>query len=395
MDTAGRAVLLSLFLAVLSLRRATSMLRSHSFWKRSTAGFPSVGERQCLTANCGIFRRTLLRYIVLSSRVNTKLNLAADGDIPSSAIDSIDGGRILVQTMYQTLKSTYLCGATCVIVRSPPPAKLMFRFSDEETFKPIIRTDSAVTDGAGNSDKENGSNTENSRADKKGSRIAFIDCANSVDTFCVLSDDISTEELVFGRNKEQNNKSRLNKFLGGRVALRRAMKSIGKGDSPHILSNEEGAPLVPSDMIGSISHKDDIAVGVAMCNLVGKIGVDIERCHNKAAPALSRRLLTAKEQSNLGNIPGISAEEEVLLRFSFKESVFKAIHPFLLRPVGFTEVEVEPSADGSASITFLLKTGETFRYEAVWLRFNDLYWVTCVYFDNPVNGPPHLEDALR
>ena len=43
--------------------------------------------------------------------------------------------RIMVQQMYETLNSTRLCGASCVIVRSPPPSQLMFRFDDDEYFK--------------------------------------------------------------------------------------------------------------------------------------------------------------------------------------------------------------------------------------------------------------------
>ena len=56
-------------------------------------------------------------------------------------------------------------------------------------------------------------------------------------------------------------------------------------------------------------------------------------------------------------------EEEVLLRFSFKEAVYKAIHPFLERSVDFSEVEIEPLQDGSAKINFLLKTGRQTIYQ--------------------------------
>ena len=291
--------------------------------------------------------------------------------------------RIMVQQMYETLKSTHLCGASCVIVQSPPPATLMFRFSNEDNFKATQMVDT-------NSDSE----PDVKGINNKGEKPQNMDCSYSIDSFSVIDDDISTEELCFGRIKEQNNKKRLNKFIGGRIALRRALKLIDKGDSPNIFRDQYGAPILPDGIIGSISHKDDIAVGVAACNKLGKIGVDVERCQNKAAYALSRRLLTEKEQQSLGQITGISAEEEVLLRFSFKESVFKAIHPFLLRHVGFTEVEVDPRADGTAAITFLLKTNETYRYEAVWLRFNDKYWITCVYFDNPTPGAPSISDLL-
>jgi hypothetical protein len=38
-------------------------------------------------------------------------------------------------------------------------------------------------------------------------------------------DDLATDEVLFGTDKERNNKSRLNIFIAGRVALRRALKS--------------------------------------------------------------------------------------------------------------------------------------------------------------------------
>jgi 4'-phosphopantetheinyl transferase EntD len=102
---------------------------------------------------------------------------------------------------------------------------------------------------------------------------------------------------------------------------------------------------------------------------------------------LARRLLTEDEQGRLGFLNGLcSREEEVLLRFSLKESVYKAIHPFLLRPVGFTEVEVDPNIDGTAKLRFLLKGGENFKYTATWQRYNEKYWLTCVYVHNRPNN---------
>lgn len=53
---------------------------------------------------------------------------------------------------------------------------------------------------------------------------------------------------------------------------------------------------------------------------------------------LRRRVLTPKECESLGHVAGLSEEEEVLLRFSLKEAVYKAAHPFLHRPLRFKDV---------------------------------------------------------
>ena len=294
-------------------------------------------------------------------------------NVVENAIENTDPNVVITGT-YETLNTTLLCGAHCVILRSPPPALLSFRFSDEDDFKTSLEIYTNSKIRATDSGEDHSEYID---------ELTEVNCTHSIDSYTVQKDDFSTEELVFGRFKEQNNKSRLNKFIGGRVALRRALKVIGKGDSPPIFKDSYGAPYLPIGVIGSISHKDDIAVGVAAIDVVGRIGVDIERTSNKSSRLLSNRLLTQREQDSLGNIPGIPADEEILLIFSFKESVFKAVHPYLKRSVGFREVEIEPREDGTAVIIFLLESGEIFKYEANWRKHSDKYWLTCVYIKGP------------
>jgi 4'-phosphopantetheinyl transferase EntD len=153
-----------------------------------------------------------------------------------------------------------------------------------------------------------------------------------------------------------------------------------------MLTNQYGAPVLPPGITGSISHKDDLAVGVASLDSAGRVGVDLERCSNKAAATLARRILSEGEGCSLGVLEGVDIEEDVLLRFSFKEAVYKALHAYLPRAIDFSEVEVFPKADGSAELRFLLKGGEQFPYEASWQRYLDRYWLTCVYLQPPDSG---------
>ena len=56
--------------------------------------------------------------------------------------------------------------------------------------------------------------------------------------------------------------------------------------------------------------------------------------------------------------------------FSVKESVYKALHPFLLRYIGFGEVAVWPQPDGNDRVEPFLRPGEgPFVFEArhVWI----------------------------
>lgn len=85
----------------------------------------------------------------------------------------------------------------------------------------------------------------------------------------------------------------------------------------------------------------------------GIIGVDIELPAVRRRADLRRRVLTPKECGSLGRVDGVTTEEEVLLRFSIKEAVYKAAHPFLHRPLGFKDV-------GDVTFTLLQSTSTTF-----------------------------------
>ncbi len=47
-----------------------------------------------------------------------------------------------------------------------------------------------------------------------------------------------------------------------------------------------------------------------------------------------------------------------MLRFSIKESIYKALDPYVHRYVGFHEAEVHPDLQGTARVELRLKNGE-------------------------------------
>jgi 4'-phosphopantetheinyl transferase EntD len=63
------------------------------------------------------------------------------------------------------------------------------------------------------------------------------------------------------------------------------------------------------------------------------------------------------------------------LRFSIKESLYKAMHPLICQYVGFQEAEVQPQADGTVLVRLDLKSGAHKRFGRVtahWQRLPDL-----------------------
>jgi 4'-phosphopantetheinyl transferase EntD len=67
----------------------------------------------------------------------------------------------------------------------------------------------------------------------------------------------------------------------------------------------------------------------------------------------------------------------VLLRFSVKEAIYKALDPFVRRYVAFREMSVSPRADGTAEVRPHLPAAEgPFEIEATWRRTSGLVLTT-------------------
>ena len=195
------------------------------------------------------------------------------------------------------------------------------------------------------------------------------------------------DEVEFGMTLKKTRTS----FWLGRLALRCLLlnendSSIHKyrqySDYPPILRDRFGRPDLSSSstdsstLFGSISHKKDrgVAILANQCRqqvmitrhnadeededrpqkLVG-VGIDLELVSRPGKASIAKRVLTANELKELGRLTGITSEEEVLLRFSLKEAIYKAIHPLLCQYVSFQEAEVTPYNDGTASCTWLLQ----------------------------------------
>jgi 4'-phosphopantetheinyl transferase EntD len=152
-------------------------------------------------------------------------------------------------------------------------------------------------------------------------------------------------------------------FVGGRLALREARHALGAPIGPS-LPDDRGAPSMPPGFVGSVSHKRTLAVAIAARDVEGIVGVDLE----DRAPARLRiadRVLRPPEVEALAAIAGDDPDEverrrwqALLLRFSIKESIYKAIDPFVRRYVGFLEAEVHPDNQGGARVAMHLQHGE-------------------------------------
>jgi 4'-phosphopantetheinyl transferase EntD len=166
-------------------------------------------------------------------------------------------------------------------------------------------------------------------------------------------------------------------WIGGRVALREALARAGL-EAPAVLRDDRGAPMFPAHVVGSVTHKAEVAAAlVAPAPPTGaRVGVDLE-VEGPRGTDISSKVLTDDELAEIANLEGDERAREVLLRFSLKESIYKAIDPFVRRYVGFREVTARPRAGGGVDVTAGLRAGEgPFAIDATWRRLDGLVVTT-------------------
>lgn len=145
-------------------------------------------------------------------------------------------------------------------------------------------------------------------------------------------------------------------FVGGRLALSEAFRQL-EITPPPSLPDERGAPRAPQGFVASVSHKRDLAIAMAASSDHGTLGVDLED-YAPARLSIAEKVLVEEELAALHGLPDHRRWMALLLRFSLKEAVYKALDPYVHRYVGFHEAIVRPDLHGWAQVELRLKQGE-------------------------------------
>ncbi len=145
-------------------------------------------------------------------------------------------------------------------------------------------------------------------------------------------------------------------WVGGRLAANAAIRLLGLRPGP-VLGDPRGAPLAPQGARISISHKRSLVVALAARAENGDLGVDLEDLL-PARAEIASHVLTARESAELEALPQDRRWTAVLLRFSLKEALYKAVAPRYGRMIGFDEAEVDLHPDGNADLVLRSGPGE-------------------------------------
>ncbi len=146
-------------------------------------------------------------------------------------------------------------------------------------------------------------------------------------------------------------------FASGRVAAHRVMSRLGLEIAPVLADGR--APRWPEGHLGSIAHTNQWAMAtLAARATTAGVGLDIERHDRMRAEMLHLVLTPAELEADADPAHG-------LVKFSAKETVYKAVNPLVGTYIGFREVEIDLRGDSFRARYVGSKSGLTVMNDGV------------------------------
>lgn len=140
-------------------------------------------------------------------------------------------------------------------------------------------------------------------------------------------------------------------FVVARYCARRALSSLGIEREP-MVPGHKGEPRWPSTVVGSITHTKGLtAAAVTRSSSILGLGIDAE-------PEISLSSRTMDRIADVRQLPqlGFLGPSGGIFMFSAKESVFKALFPVYRDWIGFEDLSVHLSEDGSFKVDYCNKS---------------------------------------
>jgi len=149
-------------------------------------------------------------------------------------------------------------------------------------------------------------------------------------------------------------KKRKAEFVAGRTVANDALERLGYSDFS-IKIGELRSPVWPESVVGSISHSDNAAVAVAACiSEQHALGIDIQPVvSTETLNEISHLIIGSDEKKILSEL-GLDEERQLTVIFSAKESLFKAIFPYVRHYLEFSDAKLTAYHSDISSLSFTL-----------------------------------------
>ncbi|PYY00954.1 MAG: hypothetical protein DMG64_03980 [Acidobacteria bacterium] len=132
---------------------------------------------------------------------------------------------------------------------------------------------------------------------------------------------------------------RLREWASGRRAARLALKQLGFENSPPILRGDGGEPLWPEGVVGSITHCYPWSLAMVVRSSAPlSIGIDLESQLRMGKVDISSVVCRKPELEWI--FADGDCQARLMMIFSAKEAVYKALHPVCRKYIDFQDVEL-------------------------------------------------------
>lgn len=165
--------------------------------------------------------------------------------------------------------------------------------------------------------------------------------------YCMLAFDIANYKdelytfysIALPKNIESAVKKRRAEYLAGRLCCKYVLEEMNvRGE---VLSKyPDRQPYWPPGVCGSISHTGHTAIATVIREEFGWIGIDIESLDADLLQESRDIFSTAQERDLLKKSTHLSESLALLVTFSSKESIFKALYPQVQSFFGFEYANV-------------------------------------------------------
>jgi enterobactin synthetase component D len=176
-----------------------------------------------------------------------------------------------------------------------------------------------------------------------------------LDPAAMSCDAFAQAGIAMPRHIQQAAAKRQTEFLAGRLCARAALQSHAQLPCEPD-QDDDGMPLWPAGLCGSITHSKGMAAAVVASQQHWQgIGLDAELLMSTSrAQRLAGQILTADELQRLQQLPECEHAWWVSLTFCSKESLFKALFPLVGQRFYFQDAELlECHADGQLQLRLL------------------------------------------
>lgn len=185
------------------------------------------------------------------------------------------------------------------------------------------------------------------------------------------------EEQALIKNSVEKRKK---EFSAGRACARKVLHQLGIDHYP-LLADRERVPLWPENILGSISHTEGscLAVATKKGRLQG-IGIDVERI-NRSVYDIKRMICVPTELDFLARL---NCDEKqlsyLMLIFSAKESVYKALYPSRRMPFEFNDFRIRiDTLSGCFRVELLIDIGPCPRLIGRYFFVDNYVFTSCEY----------------